>query len=99
MTVESDSSSCSQATLAAISLIHDLAEEPELRQLASQNMTLAWPLWAEQQSQGVNGGVKARHTATEPGPRHTGTNPFPASDGTRPGRDQGNGSASHRLNA
>ena len=61
MTVEIDSSSYSQATLAAIYLIHDLAEEPELRQLASQYMTLAWALWAEQQIQGVNGGAKTRH--------------------------------------
>ena len=61
MTVEIDSASYSQATLAAIYLIHDLAEEPELRQLASHYMTLAWALWAEQQIQGVNGGAKTRH--------------------------------------
>ena len=61
MTVEIDSSSYSQATLAAIYLIHDLAEEPELRQLASHYMTLAWALWAEQQIRGVNGGAKTRH--------------------------------------
>lgn len=60
MTVEIDSSSYSQATLAAIYLIHDLAEEPELRQLASHYMTLAWALWAEQQIHGVNGGAKTR---------------------------------------
>ena len=61
MTVEIDSSSYSQATLAAIYLIQDLAEKPELRQLASHYMTLAWALWAEQQIQGVNGGAKTRH--------------------------------------
>ncbi|MGB1129931.1 MAG: hypothetical protein ACPG4K_07765 [Haloferula sp.] len=61
MTVEIDSASYSQATLAAICLIHDLAEEPELGQLASHYMTLAWALWAEQQIQGVNGGAKTRH--------------------------------------
>ena len=61
MTVEIDTSSYSQATLAAIYLIHDLAEEPELRQLTSHYMILAWALWAEQQIQGVNGGAKTRH--------------------------------------
>lgn len=64
MTVEIDSASYSQATLAAIYLINDLAEEPELRQLASHYMTLAWALWAEQQIQGVNGGAKTRHYPT-----------------------------------
>ena len=60
MTVEIDSSSYAQATLAAIYLVHDLAEEPELRQLASHYMTLSWALWAEQQINGVNGGAKTR---------------------------------------
>ena len=60
MSVEIDSSSYSKTTLAAIYLVHDLAEEPELRQLASHYMTLAWALWAQQQINGVNGGAKTR---------------------------------------
>ena len=60
MTVEIDSPSYAQATLAAVYFIHDLAREPELRRLASHYMTLAWALWAEQQINGVNGGAKTR---------------------------------------
>lgn len=60
MTVEIDSSSYAKTTLAAIYLVHDLAEEPELRELSSQYMILFWALWAEQQINGVNGGAKTR---------------------------------------
>jgi len=60
MTVEIDSPSYSAATLGAITFIYDLAEEPELRRLASHYLTLAWALWAEQQTGGVNGGAKTR---------------------------------------
>ena len=60
MTVEIDSPSYAAATLGAVYFIHDLAGESELRRLASQYMTLAWALWAEQQIDGVNGGAKTR---------------------------------------
>lgn len=60
MTVEIDSPSYSETTLGAIYLIHDLTEDPELQKLASNYMTLAWALWAEQQIKGVSGGAKTR---------------------------------------
>lgn len=60
MTVEIDSPSYVSATLAAITFIHELTEEPELRRLASHYMTLFWAQWAEQQIDGVNGGAKTR---------------------------------------
>jgi hypothetical protein len=60
MTVEIDSPSYSAATLGAITFIYDLAEDSELRRLASHYMTLAWALWAEQQIHGVSGGAKTR---------------------------------------
>jgi|GEM_PF-382950 len=60
MTVEIDSPSYSAATLGAITFIYDLADDSELRRLASHYMTLAWALWAEQQIHGVSGGAKTR---------------------------------------
>ncbi len=60
MTVEIESPSYASTTLSAVYWLYDLADDPVLKQRASNYITLYWALWAQQQIDGIAGGAKAR---------------------------------------
>jgi len=60
MLVEIDSPSYASATLRCVYLLHSGSDDPELKRLAGEFMTLYWAMWAEQQIDGVHGGAKTR---------------------------------------
>jgi hypothetical protein len=60
MTIEIDSPSYASATLSAVYCLYDLSDDPILKRLASDYITLSWALWAQQQIDGISGGAKTR---------------------------------------
>ncbi len=60
MMVEVDSPSYSAMLPSVGYWVYDLTDDPVLKRLADQFLTLWWALWAEQQIDGVCGGAKAR---------------------------------------
>jgi hypothetical protein len=60
MTTEVDSPSYAVTTLSAAYRIHEVTDDPVLRQRAGDFITLFWALWAEHQLDGVGGGAKTR---------------------------------------
>lgn len=60
MLIEIESPSYASATLKSMVAFYDFAEDPVLKQLAGDFLTLYWVLWAETQIDAVEGGAKTR---------------------------------------
>lgn len=60
ITIEIDSPSYASTTLRSFYLVFELADDPVLKQRASDYIALFWALWAQHQLDGVGGGAKTR---------------------------------------